>query len=154
MPVKNSAGARTLRRATTNKTGLWVALNLAYRSVHRDMEKALKDARLPPLRWYDVLWELENSEEGLRPFELEKELLFEQSNLSRMLRRIVDEGLVVERAYEADGRGKLLSITPKGKQVRKQMWQIYGSQIELHFGEIGARPEAGKLVEILKSLIS
>lgn len=143
-----------MKRVTTNKTGVWVALNLAYRSVHRDMEKALKDAGLPPLRWYDVLWELENSEEGLRPIELEKELLFEQSNLSRMLRRIVDEGLVEERAFEADGRGKLLRITPKGRRVREQMWQIYGSQIELHFGEIGARADAGKLVESLKSLIS
>ena len=144
----------TMKEHSTQKTAFWVALNLAYRSVHRDMEKALKDAGLPPLRWYDVLWELERAERGMRPFELERGLLFEQSNLSRMLRRIIDEGLVEEQAFEADGRGKVLRITPKGREVRGRMWSVYGPQIERHFGDIGERPDAGELVDILKSLIS
>jgi hypothetical protein len=35
-----------------------------------------------------------------------------------------------------------------------KMWAIYGPEIERHFGDIGERQDAGKLVEILKSLIS
>ena len=139
---------------TTQKIAFWVALNLAYRSVHREIEKALKAEGLPPLRWYDVLWELERADGGMRPFELERSLLFEQSNLSRMLRRIINDGLVEERAYEGDGRGKVLLITAKGLEVRRDMWTVYGPQIERHFGDIGDRPDAGDLIKILKSLIS
>lgn len=152
--MKSNQNSLVMTETTTQKTAFWVALNLAYRSVHRDMEKALKKAELPPLRWYDVLWALERATDGLRPFELEKGLLFEQSNLSRMLRRIIDEGLVEERAFEGDGRGKILRISAKGRKVRKQMWAIYGPEIERHFGEISERQDAGNLVEILKSLIS
>lgn len=143
-----------MKETTTRKTAFWVALNLAYRSVHREMETALREAGLPPLRWYDVLWELERSEDGMRPFELEKGLLFEQSNLSRMLRRIVDEGLVEERAFEGDGRGKVLYITEKGRRIRGEMWTIYGPQIERHFGELDQRPDADEFVAVLKGLIS
>ncbi len=135
-------------------TAFWVALNLAYRSVHRDMEEALKQAGLPSLRWYDVLWELERAPDGMRPFELENDLLFEQSNLSRTLRRIVGEGLVEEFTYAADRRGKVLRITAKGRRLRKQMWAVYGPQIENKFGPLADTEDADKLIAILKSLIS
>ncbi len=150
--MKTSADLPAVKIATPESTALWVALNLAYRSVHRTMEKALKEAGLPPLRWYDVLWELERSDNGMRPFELENGLLFEQSNLSRMLRRIIDEGLVKEFAYEADGRGKMLRITAKGKRLRARMWKIYGPQIERNFAEIAKSTDAGTLVLMLKTL--
>ncbi len=151
--MSKSPNTLAMKEIESETTAVWVALNLAYRSVHREMEKALKEAGLPSLRWYDVLWELERSRDGMRPFELENGLLFEQSNLSRMLRRIVDEGLIQAFAYEGDGRGKVLRITAKGRRLRKRMWQIYGPQIESHFGKIVDANKAGKLVSILKPLI-
>ncbi|MGI9510565.1 MAG: MarR family winged helix-turn-helix transcriptional regulator, partial [Geminicoccaceae bacterium] len=97
----DSGGAQSRERdlsyPTAEETALWVAFNRAQRSIYRSMDSALKAAGLPPLRWYDVLWSLERSKEkGVRPFELEKLLIFEQSNLSRLLRRMIDAGLVEE----------------------------------------------------------
>lgn len=142
-----------MKETKSETTALWIALNLAYRSVHRAMETALKEADLPPLRWYDVLWELELSGDGMRPIELERGLLFEQSNLSRTLRRIINEGLVEERAFEGDGRGKVLHITAEGRRLRKRMWKIYGPQIEKHFGNIAGAHDAEALAGALKSLV-
>ena len=128
-------------------TKLWVAMNFALRAISRDMESALKAEGLPGLRWYDVLWALEGAKDGLRPFELEKKLLFEQSNVSHMLRKILSEGLVEIVAHEDDGRGKVVRITNAGRDVRKEMWRVYGPLIHKHFSKIQGQQDLEAYVD-------
>lgn len=138
---------------TQEETHVWLALNLAQRSIHRAMEAALKENGLPSLRWYDVLWELERAKEGLRPFELERRLIFEQSNLSHMLRRIIGEGLVEQLAHKGDGRGKVVRITAAGRKVRKRMWKVYGPLIHQHFSKIPDEHKHKDITSALNSLV-
>lgn len=138
---------------TANETALWVALNRAQRSIYRAMDSALKADGLPPLRWYDVLWAIERTkDEGVRPFELEKLLIFEQSNLSRLLHRMIDAGLVEETMFENDRRGKVLRITSKGRGIRKQMWQIYGQLIHEHMSVLPEQYDHANIASALRAL--
>ncbi|MCP4315561.1 MAG: MarR family transcriptional regulator [Hyphomicrobiales bacterium] len=139
---------------TKEETRLWVALNLSQRKIYREMDTALKTEGLPPLRWYDVLWELERATcGGLRPYEMGQKLNFEQSNLSRLLQRLVCEGLVEEFVYPDDGRGKVLQITARGREVRKQMWKIYGSLIHKHISKVSDQDDMATAVSALNLLI-
>lgn len=138
---------------TEQETNLWVALNRSQRAIYRAMDSALKAEGLPPLRWYDVLWELERtSRKGLRPFEIEKTHLFEQSNLSRLLQRLVREELVEEMEFPDDGRGKMLRITRKGRQLRKRMWKVYGPHIHKFMGRIADPDELDRTSSTLRKL--
>ncbi len=140
---------------TSKETSLWVILNQVQRSIHREMELALKAEGLPPLRWYDVLWAIERVKDGgLRPVEMEKSLIFEQSNLSRLLQRMVAEGLVKESVFQDDRRGKLLSITAKGHQVRMRMWKIYGPLIHQHMCVLSIEYDPEDIALALSSLIT
>jgi DNA-binding MarR family transcriptional regulator len=133
------------------ETGLWVALNLAQRSVYKIIDAELKAKDLPPLRWYDILWSIERSAEGgIQAIELRKGLLFEQSNLSRLLRKIIEEGLVEEAVHEKDRRGKLLRITAKGREIRLAMWEIYGPLIHDNMSKIASRKTEGLTAELGK----
>ncbi|MBT2130412.1 MarR family winged helix-turn-helix transcriptional regulator [Aliiroseovarius lamellibrachiae] len=108
-------------------TAIWVLLNLVNRHVVGRFETELKRAGLPNTRWYDVLWALERQNcEGLRQFQLEELSLFDQPNLSRILKRMVEQGLVTQCAAENDGRGRVLRITDSGRELRTQMWAVYG----------------------------
>lgn len=139
---------------TAEQTALWVALNRAQRAIYRTMDAELKANGLPPLRWYDVLWELERTQQdGLRPKEIEKSHLFEQSNLSRLLQRLVDEGLVEVLEYPDDGRGKIMKITPHGRRMRKRMWTIYGPLIHKLMSPIDSSEELSKTSATLGKLI-
>ena len=111
---------------TPLETDIWVAMNRTTRLIQSEISAALKDAGLPPLKWYDLLWSLERHGGRLRPFELARETIFEQSNLSHLSRRMVSEGLIEFVSYAGDRRGKMLQITDKGKELRKRMWEIYG----------------------------
>ncbi|WP_343561690.1 MarR family winged helix-turn-helix transcriptional regulator [Kiloniella sp. b19] len=144
----------TVALPSPDETKAWIALNLAHRFIHRKMNSALKARGLPPLVWYDVLWSLERTETGaLRPFELEQSVIFEQSNLSRLLRRMCEEGLLQESVYEADRRGKIIQITDKGKEVRQQMWSVYGPAIHSHFSPLSSATDIREIIKSLSSLI-
>ncbi|WP_367396933.1 MarR family winged helix-turn-helix transcriptional regulator [Ruegeria atlantica] len=111
---------------TSLETDIWVAMNRTTRLIQFEISAALKDAGLPPLKWYDILWSLERHGGQLRPYELAQDTIFEQSNLSHLSRRLVAEGLITFVSFDGDRRGKVLKITDKGKELRKRMWEIYG----------------------------
>lgn len=109
---------------------------------------------MPALAWYDVLLELERSGgNGLRPFELERAMLLEQYNLSRLLARIESAGFIERQACDGDGRGQIIKITDDGRKQRRKMWPIYALAIESAIGTKLAETEISQFDEILRQLI-
>jgi DNA-binding MarR family transcriptional regulator len=88
----------------------------------------------------------------LRPFELERAMLFEQYNLSRLADRLARTGLIERRNCADDRRGQMLAITPAGREMRLKMWQVYGPAIEEGVGAKISSEEARSLAEILRKL--
>ncbi len=138
---------------TEEETAVYVALNRAQRSIYVAIDRALKAKRLPPLRWYDVLWSVERAGDGgLRPFALEKSTIFEQSNLSRALRRMTAEGLIEISVCPNDRRGKVLRLTGKGRRMRKAMWEIYGPLIHAHMSALADGHDLESIAAALNAL--
>ena len=99
-----------------NATDIWVYLNLAHHGLSQRFEAALRREGLPSTAWYDVLWGLERAPDGLRQYELQGQCLYDQPNLSRTLKRMVEDGLVrVETAGE-DRRGRVFQLTETGRE--------------------------------------
>jgi DNA-binding MarR family transcriptional regulator len=114
----------------------WARLMRAQRMTLASIEQALKSAGLPPLVWYDALLELERAgDKGFRPFELEREMLLAQYNLSRLIDRIEKAGYVERRACQGDGRGQIIAVTAAGKKMRRRMWAVYGPAIQKAVGD-------------------
>src|SRR5437868_14372233 len=105
-------------------TRAWIALMRARDAVLGAIEADLKAADLPPLGWYDVLLELARAPRGrLRPFEIEKEILLAQHNLSQLLDRPEKEGLIARTPHEDDARGQWTETTEKGRALQARVWQ-------------------------------
>ena len=130
----------------------WARLERAHRAALATVEARLKAAGLPDLAWYDVLLELERAAEGLRPFELQKAMLFAQYNLSRLIDRMVAAGYVARAASEEDGRGQLLRITRQGRAIRRRIWPVYAAAIEEAVGRHLSDSEARSLADLLGRL--
>ena len=131
----------------------WTRLLRAQATALSAVEANLKAADLPPLSWYDVLLELQRvGKKGLRPFELERELLLPQHRLSRLLDRIEAEGYMARQPCEADGRGQILVITASGSKLRRRMWPIYGKAVNVALGERLTDNEASTLASLLGKL--
>src|ERR1700692_1937130 len=95
---------RTMKRKpSTEATAAWIRLMRIQSRVLDAVEQDLKKAGFPPLAWYDALLELSRAPTGeMRPVELEKQMLIPQYSTSRLIDRLVDEGL-------AGGRGSTVS---------------------------------------------
>lgn len=133
----------------------WVRLLRAQRQALISIESRLKASNLPPLAWYDVLLELERAgDQGLRPFELERQLLLAQYNLSRLIERMTQAGYVERRRCKDDGRGNVLVATSSGRALRRQMWAVYGPAIQAAIGELLSRPEIDRLDSALAALVA
>ena len=114
------------------------------------IEADLKAAGMPPLAWYDVLWELTRSEDGkLRPYEIEERSLLAQYNLSRLIDRLESEGLVRRETFASDGRGRWVVMTDAGRKLRERMWAVYARSIETHIGCRLAESEAKTIAGLL-----
>jgi DNA-binding MarR family transcriptional regulator len=133
---------------------VWARLAKGQQRALASIEGDLKAAGLPPLAWYDVLLELERTgDDGLRPFELQRAMLLEQYNLSRLIDRIEQAGYVERRACAEDGRGQLVAITDRGKTIRRKMWPVYARAIQSAIGEHLSGAQAETLDALLGRLI-
>jgi DNA-binding MarR family transcriptional regulator len=116
------------------KAHAWAVLLTAHATLVEKIEIALGEAKLPPLAWYDVLWELEKAEAGkLRMHELARRIVLSRSNLTRLADRLEKAGLVAREDTPNDRRGYYLVITRAGLAMRKKMWPVYEAEIERLF---------------------
>ena len=149
MPDKSSG------RPSDSAVRAWVRLERAHRAALDAVEARLSKAGLPPLAWYDVLLELARAKSGrLRPFEIGKETLLAQYNLSRLLDRLEKEGLVAREPCEDDARGQWVVITEKGRATQARAWKIYARSIQKHVGDRLDDKAAAMLADLLSRLIT
>lgn len=133
----------------------WTRLARAHGAALGRVERALKEAGLPPLAWYDALVELEGAgAEGLRPFLLERRLDLPQYGLSRLLARLEEAGLIARRGCPRDGRGLIVGITEAGREARERMTPVYRAALQETVGCRLSSEEAATLATLLGRLLT
>jgi DNA-binding MarR family transcriptional regulator len=141
------------RKPSSEATAAWIRLMRVQSRVLDAVEQDLKKSGFPPLAWYDALRELSRAPGGeMRPVELERQMLIPQYSTSRLIDRLVDEGLAVRRECKIDKRGQFVEITDSGRDLQKRMWQAYAAAIERHIGSKLSDGDAVKLCELLDRL--
>lgn len=140
--------------ATPHMVAVWTLLNRAATAARDGIEAALSSAGLPPLAWYDVLWEIEKAGAGgVRPFEVQDRLLLPQYGLSRLIARLEAAGLVIRAPSPADGRGQVVTLTDEGRRLRAAMWPVYSAALARHIGARLSADEAERLAALLAGLL-
>ena len=132
----------------------WAGLVRTQRTLLDRVEEALKRARLPPLDWYHVLYEIDRAPKGmLRQTGVQDRTQLAQYNVCRLVDRLQREGLVERHQCRIDGRNNVLVITAKGRALRRAMWPVYATAIEEHFGAHLSQAEAEQLARLLGKLV-
>ena len=132
------------------KSHAWAVLLTAHATLIEKIETALTEAGLPPLGWYDVLWELEKAEGGkLRMHELARRIVLSRSNLTRLADRLEDARLIEREDTPHDRRGYHCVITRAGLAMRRKMWPVYRAEIERLFSRHVTVDEARTIGEAL-----
>jgi len=145
--MKNLAAAQI-------STETWALFLTAHSVLIGAMEKRLKDAGLPPLAWYDVLWILERTpDQRLRMSALADQLVLTRFNVTRLVDRLVEAGLVARRQTKEDGRGFYAVVTEKGRALRRQMWTVYRPAIVELFNQHLNTAQHAEVQSVMRRLL-
>jgi DNA-binding MarR family transcriptional regulator len=147
-------GGMSRNDPTDSTVNAWARLIRAQTKVLDAVEADLKAAGFPPLAWYDVLLELRRADgAGMRPMELQAQLLLAQHNVSRLIDRMDAKNLVKKKRAASDGRGQLVEMTEAGRDLLRKMWPVYRRAIQRHMGSKLDSSETERLAELLGKLL-
>lgn len=126
--------AVTTSPLASEQIGVWRGFLAAYATATDRIETALREAGLPAMAWYDVLYSIYRApEHRLRPFELAEAIVMSRSGLSRLVDRIEAAGLIARQSCPMDRRGQHLVVTDAGHAMLRRMWPVYEAAIAEHF---------------------
>ncbi len=116
----------TAAALSTAELTAWRTFLRAHATVVRRLEAELVAEHDLPLASYDVLVQLsESPSHSLRMTQLAERVLLSRSGLTRLVDRLVRDGLVERQACPQDARGTLAVLTPAGLDRLTQAWPTH-----------------------------
>ncbi|NIP31830.1 MAG: MarR family transcriptional regulator [Candidatus Dadabacteria bacterium] len=142
-------------KLSEKETNAWVGFIKSEQMLIKKIEDEFKKNKFPPLSWYDILLELDKSENGsLRLNDIGKKVLLNKYSITRLIERMEKDGLVSKETCPVDGRGKFACITDKGKKIRKKMWPVYYNVIKENFLSKFSKDELDEFSTCISKIIS
>jgi DNA-binding MarR family transcriptional regulator len=133
----------------------WRTFLRAHARVVRELERELQADQGMALTDYDVLVQLAAADERrLRMSELADRLLLSRSGATRLVDRLVAEGLVERVMCESDRRGQWASLTDAGHERLRMASPTHLSGIERHFLQRFSPEELPALENMLERVIT
>lgn len=103
--------------ASKARLRLWLRLLKLTGSIEAELRRRLRDEHETTLPRFDVLAALFRHPEGLKMSELSRFLKVSNGNVTGIVERLTDEGLVQKVAVPGDKRANLATLTEAGRDV-------------------------------------
>src|SRR3954468_6018688 len=137
VPIATDRSFATGDRATRGNEPIWDVIELlffAYRDFIGDPDDAL--AKFGFGRAHHRVLHFVNRNPGMKVAELLDILKITKQSLGRVLKQLVDEGYVVQRAGVNDRRQRLLYVTSKGETLAMQLAGLQTERIARALSEL------------------
>ena len=144
-----------LPRLSATDLAAWRAFLRAHAQIVRRLEHDLVTEHDLPLPSYDVLVQLsEAPDRRLRMTQLAERVLLSRSGLTRLVDRLVRDGLVERQACPSDARGTLAVLTDAGLDRLRSAWPTHLRGVEERFVGRLSVEERGQLEVLMSRLLS
>ena len=130
---------------------LWLRLFACAGMIEQRVRRGLRETFDTTLPRFDVLAQLDRAGEALTMGELSRRLMVSNGNVTGLVDRLVEEGLVERRASASDRRAQLVRLTAAGRHAFRAMTPVHARWI----ADALAGLEAGdkrRLLALLESL--
>ncbi|MDQ3691214.1 MAG: MarR family transcriptional regulator [Chloroflexota bacterium] len=131
----------------------WRAFLRAHARVVRELERELQAEEQMALTDYDVLVQLATAgERRLRMSDLADALLLSRSGATRLIDRLVVDGLVERVSCESDRRGQWAALTPAGQERLRRASPTHLRGVARHFLDRLSSDDLAAMERMLGSL--
>lgn len=106
---------------TRDRLRLWLRLLTCTTQIEQTIRTRLRQDFETTLPRFDVLASLARSDEGLTMSDLSRQLMVSNGNVTGLIDRMTDEGLVMRVPHPADRRSSYVSLSEKGRKRFEKM---------------------------------
>src|SRR4051794_19128925 len=141
--MQRPASDTTIASFTPLELDSWRGFLRAHAMLVRELDEELTERHGLPLSSYDVLVQLEGAPEGrLRMSHLADAVLLSRSGLTRLVARLVDQGLIERLECKNDAHGAFAAITELGRERLNEARETHRAGIRARFlGRLGEREQ-------------
>ena len=143
-----STSDETTTELSKQRLRLWLRLLRATRRIENELRERLRINHATTLPRFDVLAALYRSETGLKMSELGRLLMVSNGNITGIIDRLVEDGLVTRESIAGDRRATRVTLTRSGKQ----QFDAMAAEHEVWVNDILASVEAHELADLIPPL--
>jgi DNA-binding MarR family transcriptional regulator len=130
--MTETAGPRRLR-ADDPRLDAWRAFLTAHGRLSRRLDEELRAEHGLSLAEYDTLLQIASADGRLRMHQLSERVLLSRSGITRLVDRLVNDGLVERCACSSDARGAEAVLTPRGLDRLREASRTHLRGIDSYF---------------------
>lgn len=120
---------------STEASETWEALLVSFTGIYHELALELDEQHGVSMERYEVLLMLFVADKpGLRHSDLASRLRLSRSGATRLVDRLVKDGLVERNENEGDRRASMVSLTPNGVKSFQRLGRAHLAGIEKHLG--------------------
>ncbi|MEY1556151.1 MarR family winged helix-turn-helix transcriptional regulator [Yoonia sp. R2331] len=119
----------THNSASKERLRLWLRLLKASRSIESNLRENLRDEFATTLPRFDVMAALSRYEDGLKMSALSGVLRVSNGNVTGIVDRLTDDGLLLRVAVPGDRRASLVRLTQRGREEFARQAQAHEAWI-------------------------
>ncbi len=117
---------------------LWLRLLGTTMTIERELAQRMRQRFGCSLARFDLMAQLAKSREGLTMGELSRRLMVTNGNVTGLVRRLVEEGLVARRSDPGDRRLQRVRLTEEGLALFGRMAAVHGQWVTELLGDLTA----------------
>lgn len=144
-----------MSEASKERLRLWLRLLAAQRVIENEVRERLRVEHDTTLPRFDVMAALYRTETGLKMSELSGELRVSNGNVTGIVDRLVNDGLIIREPVPGDRRAMLVQLTDEGRKIFAGMAEAHEGWIDDLLGAADtdeAAALAGRLHDITTEL--
>ena len=117
---------------------LWLRLFTCKEVIETEVRRRLRDSFEVTLPRFDLLAQLDRAPKGMTLGELSQRMMVSNGNVTGLVDRLVEQGLINRRPSPKDRRAQIVSLTAEGRRFFRAMARENGDWIGEMFADLSA----------------
>jgi DNA-binding MarR family transcriptional regulator len=117
---------------------LWLRLFTCKEVIEADVRRRLRASFDTTLPRFDLMAQLDRSRKGMTLGELSQRMMVSNGNVTGLVDRLVEQGLVQRRRSPKDRRAQFVTLTPEGRRFFRSMARANGDWIGEIFADLSS----------------
>jgi DNA-binding MarR family transcriptional regulator len=133
---------------------LWLRLFTCKEVIESEVRRRLRESFAVTLPRFDLMAQLDRAPKGMTLGELSRRMMVSNGNVTGLVERLVEQGLISRRPSPSDRRAQIVRLTTAGRRLFRALARANGDWIGEMFADLSENDIEALLCLLAKAKIS